>query len=349
MVDALIIESSLSTVYFLVLGGTSAGFFWQEKRNRIKQAFQETAVTYLDATLMFAASILASTLYYSVTLFMHYNEVSDRTIYQKSVLQLIVASSVLPSWTMQILIGFTLRRSRLRKGIWIMISAIWLVVNLVLFATSRSGPPINYWGVYVWEYTCTPTWNPGVSPFAISLASAISCLALTALVWRLKTVAAKELKSRLWRFSDMIQLFSETIAVALMWANLALFIKYRQTFVERTGSANQESAWTFGQVLTLATWAPVFIEFVYILKCEFNFYRGEVMFHRLTVARLVGAEEGLSGKLSTRFGAIESFDAEEENNERARDRFSVTTEANSENIVLIDSENTTEDTRSRND
>jgi hypothetical protein len=53
-----------------------------------------------------------------------------------------------------------------------------------------------------------------------------------------------------------------------MWTYLALFTRYRQLIVSKAGITQQDTRWSFGQVLALATWAPVVVDFAYIFVCE---------------------------------------------------------------------------------
>ncbi|KAF2681215.1 hypothetical protein K458DRAFT_273430, partial [Lentithecium fluviatile CBS 122367] len=53
-------------------------------------------------------------------------------------------------------------------------------------------------------------------------------------------------------------------ATLLMWAFLLYLIVMRKKINKGTGRTNQDHEWTFGQVLALATWAPVLIEFTFI-------------------------------------------------------------------------------------
>jgi len=51
-------------------------------------------------------------------------------------------------------------------------------------------------------------------------------------------------------------------------AVFALYIAHRVTY-QGFGKANNEGAWTFGQIIALFTWLPVIVEFGYIYQCEF--------------------------------------------------------------------------------
>ena len=51
------------------------------------------------------------------------------------------------------------------------------------------------------------------------------------------------------------------------WALLAYFSILREEIIETAGAADNANQWGFGQVLTLATWAPVTVEWLYVFIC----------------------------------------------------------------------------------
>lgn len=51
------------------------------------------------------------------------------------------------------------------------------------------------------------------------------------------------------------------------WALLAYFSILREEIIETARGADKANEWTFGQVLTLATWVPVVLEWLYIFIC----------------------------------------------------------------------------------
>lgn len=57
-------------------------------------------------------------------------------------------------------------------------------------------------------------------------------------------------------------------SLVFMWLFLALFTAYREDVRLRAGDSDQDGEWTFGQVLSLATWAPVAVELANVYLCE---------------------------------------------------------------------------------
>ena len=65
-------------------------------------------------------------------------------------------------------------------------------------------------------------------------------------------------------------------AVVLMWATLALFHRYRNDIASKAGESDEDERWSFGQILSLATWASVILDLVRIIKGEFQLYQADV-------------------------------------------------------------------------
>lgn len=54
------------------------------------------------------------------------------------------------------------------------------------------------------------------------------------------------------------------VMLLLAWALLAYFSMLREEIIETAGAADEANEWGFGQVLTLGTWVPVVLEWLYI-------------------------------------------------------------------------------------
>jgi hypothetical protein len=49
-----------------------------------------------------------------------------------------------------------------------------------------------------------------------------------------------------------------------MWTSIGIFIQMQRELARTFGEDNKDTEWSFGQVLALATWTPVVVEFTYI-------------------------------------------------------------------------------------
>ena len=58
------------------------------------------------------------------------------------------------------------------------------------------------------------------------------------------------------------------LSMLLAWALLAYFTVLRHKIIHSAEEVNSGNEWGFGQMLALATWAPVVLEFLYIVICE---------------------------------------------------------------------------------
>ncbi|KXX79943.1 hypothetical protein MMYC01_202308 [Madurella mycetomatis] len=85
---------------------------------------------------------------------------------------------------------------------------------------------------------------------------------------------------RLW------QVVISILACLVMWFFLGLFTAMRARIIEVAGDSDASNEWSFGQIVALATWAPVILNFFYIL--------------------FMGLEEGRGCKLPDGFAITES-------------------------------------------
>ena len=83
----------------------------------------------------------------------------------------------------------------------------------------------------------------------------------------LNLVTQRQSRSR--RFSTRkIALILAVLFCVIMWALLLLTTVFRQRIIAATGLSNQERKFSFGQILALATWTPVLVDFMYSYLCK---------------------------------------------------------------------------------
>lgn len=74
-----------------------------------------------------------------------------------------------------------------------------------------------------------------------------------------------------WEHSQKyMRLVNGFISLAFMWLFLVTWSMYREDVKGLAGPADQDSEWTFGQVLSLATWAPLGLELITVYLCRSN-------------------------------------------------------------------------------
>lgn len=92
------------------------------------------------------------------------------------------------------------------------------------------------------------------------------------------------------------------LSMLLAWALLAYFTVLRYKIIHSAEEANSGNEWGFGQILALATWAPVVLEFLYIFICEspaFLSYTGVSVFGK---ANADGDKGGIGDGYTSRAG-----------------------------------------------
>lgn len=88
-----------------------------------------------------------------------------------------------------------------------------------------------------------------------------------------KIMAADAPRRAWWRarweaVQPYVRLVNGFGSLVFMWLFLALFTAYREDVRRRAGDSDQDGEWTFGRVLSLATWAPVAVELANVYLCE---------------------------------------------------------------------------------
>lgn len=92
---------------------------------------------------------------------------------------------------------------------------------------------------------------------------------------------------RRWEASQpYLRLLDGAVCGLFMWTFLFLFTAYREAVKQKAGESDQDTEWTFGQVLSLVTWAPVALELITVYLCEY-FYANCHYFPFLSVSLLL--------------------------------------------------------------
>lgn len=240
---------------------------------------------FLNSATVFSLSLLAASVFEN-----SYNTLTSgvyATVYATLLTVVLPVFSVFPIAIVQATSRGTLRRARLRTAIWILLAVLVVVVCILAFVTldlirksrSRSGggfytslsPQQNF------ELWCAPRSEESSVRVVVSLS--MLTFGAAALFWFVLVRDFKVLGIPFFPSSNAAILGAARrywwLAVALvnlagMWAFLALFTQYRRLIVERAGSSQQDSRWSVGQVLALATWAPWVVDFLYILIRKFT-------------------------------------------------------------------------------
>ena len=57
--------------------------------------------------------------------------------------------------------------------------------------------------------------------------------------------------------------------LAIIWVLLSQIVLIRGNVIRSAGPSDQETNWSFGQIIALSTWVPVLVEFNYIMICKY--------------------------------------------------------------------------------
>ncbi|OTA91912.1 hypothetical protein M434DRAFT_396854 [Hypoxylon sp. CO27-5] len=294
------IAAGLVTIYGCALAISNSSIFKQQypassKRAWLLSGFEESVSAFLDATLVFAASMLAAACFRLAQAFFQQSGASSGhwMIYASiGSIYMSTFSSLLPLLLQ--LMASDVRRHWLRIFLWTIILFL-NIANEVLFDCFFARVRVYQLRDLIeeiWLSYCNPTalFAHGITP---TLRLAQILLILNAVFYvtyracRGKTGDTKgwmKLKAFWRRAKPYVRFLNATICCLLMWSMLGLFNYYRDLVNNAAGKDNQNSDWTFGQVLAIATWVPVLVEFATVLK--------------------YGPEEGLGKKISRKYAVV---------------------------------------------
>jgi len=288
----------LSLIYFVVLTLAKTTSLGSDCRGssaqRVLSSFQESLNIFIDATLIFAASMAAAGL-------TRYRSYDDHPEESQSLYGLVgsvymASFSLLPA-LMLTTASERLRRNWLRLFLWMVLVGCSLALGIV-FLQHRA---LVKWRTHAVDYPdVTVSWglnDQRVASQAVEtmwlklcdpeklrfrlLHTLITAYVLIPLnfLWMFHDLGASLMPTRLrmkvsphgknwvrWRtFRDVLRIANGVACAILMFVMLAFFHKYRNTVHSLAGNSDQDTDWTFGQVIALATWAPVLQEWVTIL------------------------------------------------------------------------------------
>ncbi|KAI0888323.1 uncharacterized protein GGS22DRAFT_96027 [Annulohypoxylon maeteangense] len=303
------IAAGLVTIYLCALTLTDTGLFRQQfptgsKRAWILAAIEESASTFLDATLIFAVSMLAAACFrLSQAYLQEFGHISGHWMIYASIGSIYMStfSSLLPLLLQ--LSAHGVRHHWLRVVMWTLVILLG-IANEILYDYFFGKVKFHLFSQLkdmlenIWLGVCSPLklLNYGLDP-TLRIAQILLVLnAFSYIIWMAcKGRTANTQRSprlRLFRQKAVrfIKILNMAVCCLLMWSMLGLFHIYRDKVNNTAGKDNQNSDWTFGQVLAVATWVPVLVEFVTVLK--------------------YGPEEGLGKKISRKYTIIpnNSFD-----------------------------------------
>lgn len=279
---------------------------------RILASFTETTNTFLDSALIFAIAMLAAAAYRYASYIR--NPGQSQSAYALFGSVFMSTFSVFPAVVLQSL-ARGLRRHHVRQLLWVCVFGLTVAVDILYRKEYRNeswfDPTKPTWSEtrvasqysdQVWLATCDPR-DTRLSLERL-LTGAHVILGVNAFCWllyllsrpirRLMTKSHRDQirghtkRSKIYQFfvrhGNKLWVFNAIVSLLVSWALLGDFHTYREEVSKIAEEQNEDLQWTFGQVLALSTWAPIFIEIAIVL--------------------IYGPEHGLSSRLTKQYQVI---------------------------------------------
>jgi hypothetical protein len=289
MVASYMTQATLATIYTIVLLMMRFDCVAQiitgkriQPDSRFVTAVKHSAKTFLDTSLIFSVAMLAAGCFVYLGRFTDSN--SSASYYIMVCTLLLSIYTILPALLLHICISDSLRRHRGRMVLW---AGVWLlsltlfVFWLVFILSPEKYKPVgkDTLGVAdgqrqaIWELFCMESGIVRSTQWAIyTLIAGVNVLGLSYFALSRQFVVTYfrrnfQILSR-FKTTDQslrtLRLLLATASISLMWWCLARFMLFRDTFKRRAGTSNKDHEWSFGQVLSLASWVPVLVELAYL-------------------------------------------------------------------------------------
>jgi hypothetical protein len=262
MLSAYVTQAVLITVYIPSL--LSVRFGWLSDRRsaaptieRTLLAVQHSTASFLNASIVFSIAMLSA----SLVSFAKRDHLTRSTF---AILLLMPFGSVLPVTLLQLAASNMLRRHRGRLLLWILMTALMVTLLVTaLLQNIRNIPTEDKASKQVnWETHCLGEGNVmNLFWFTLSLAGllilGIGCFVVGSFIAILRRQSASWPRRVWW--------ITLVTAFLTMWLCLIWFIHFQIQRNDMAGKDNKDTEWSFGQILAVATWVPVIIDFGYIL------------------------------------------------------------------------------------
>ena len=291
-----------ASIYFVVLTVTSIKCFYRDhaRAERLRgrtfiSIFRETLSTFLDSALNFCISMLGA----AITRYSSYikHPENHQSLYALFGSVFMSGFSILLCIIIQTLAG-TVRRHWLRMILWTVILALAISLAAMYWTlyyqqewSKKFGdiPDSNFdWGQEtrqsaqaietLWLKRCDPH---NLRKALERLSQGTHVILGLNFLWWLHGLFASLMPSslrrhinpqtkgwKLWRnMKRVLKVIDGIICLVFAWILLGFFHSYRYAVSQSAGNSDEDSKWTFGQVLSLATWAPVAVDLISIWLC----------------------------------------------------------------------------------
>jgi len=242
---------------------------------RLSAAMHGSLDEFLNSAIVFALSMLAASIFENA--FNTMTQGVETTVYATLLSMLLPLFTVFPVAILQATARGTLRRSRLRVAIWVLMIVLMVIVCVLAMAAFKFLNHTEKGGFYIrispqqnFERWCAPTEQEfSVLP---AIYTGAATFAFTFAFWFIVVrdhyfigIPFFGPHRGLNKMREVWWLVVAGLNLIGMWTYLVLFTEYRRLIVQLAGYSQQDTRWSVGQVLALFTWAPVVVDFLYIL------------------------------------------------------------------------------------
>jgi len=243
---------------------------------RLSAALYGCLDAFLNSATVFAVSMLAASVFENSYNALNYGV--ETTVYATLLSMLLPIFTVFPVAILHATARGSLRRARLRTTIWMVLVILVIAVCVLATATFHILSQDTGADFYaqrspqkLFERWCAPTDKQfSVRPAFKAGAAIFTIFGGVWFIVVLNFMRIPFLKEWKWavKLREVWWLVVAGLSFVGMWAYLGLFLAYRRLIVEKAGLSQQDTRWSVGQVLALATWAPAAIDFLYIIVCK---------------------------------------------------------------------------------
>ncbi|KAK4111074.1 hypothetical protein N656DRAFT_799374 [Canariomyces notabilis] len=265
------IEAALATIYLVVL---LANRFKIWKKGRVLDSFLGTVSDLVQGVFVFSVAIMIASLH-SIVKVLDQSDYSVTT-YEIVTAMLVTIFSVCPATLLYAIGGNSKGPKPILRPILLVIWILMLaVVNLGRTTDpSRQALAANTIG-HPFEVYCQVI---GSAPLEAARIFAVAA-----------AEGGKEEDGRAWR------VIVSVLACLVMWFFLGLFAAMRATIIDVAGDSDKSNEWSFGQIVALASWAPVVLNFFYLLFLGVEKGQGSKLPHGYTITSSDTGNGGAEG------------------------------------------------------
>ncbi|EFX04956.1 c6 zinc finger domain containing protein [Grosmannia clavigera kw1407] len=291
------LAAALATAYFVLLGADRLEPFKKTAClhglwSHFIAAFDKSTDSFLDAALLFCISIQIAGTYRHTSARIHPDK--THSLYWLTNATYMSLFTIFPPLMLQIA-SRDLKHKRVRLLFWLVVIA-FTVTNIAMyysltFSSKRLDKLLDRAAAEsdtVWLIDCEPVGLRESLDYVMIVVEAL--LGINFFVWvyavlaclknekgmgeqevHVQTMNGKTAVGHIVAISTrqttfwagkarLLKLVNGGLCCMAMWALLGLFTRYRGRVEHEMGSVDDDAQWSFGQVLSLATWAPVAIE-----------------------------------------------------------------------------------------